>query len=644
MCGIVGCLRRGAAIDRGSFSVMRDALAHRGPDDAGTWISPSNSVALGSRRLAIQDLSPRGHQPMQDATGSLTVAFNGEIYNFVELRDELEDFYAFRSRTDTEVLLAAYARWGPSFLQRLNGMFAFAIWDEKEQRLFAARDRFGEKPFYYFRRPDLFLFASEMKSILASGFVPAEPNLQSVYRFLAYRETDASEQTLFKDILSLPAGHALVYCPARDLCKIWKYWDLDPAAEVRYSSDRAYSERLRELLSDSVNIRLRSDVAVGSCLSGGIDSSTIVSLAAARRKGDRQCTFSARFEDPAVDEGGYIRSVTERCSTPNYTVYPNPRQMVEELSTFAWHQEHPFAGPSIYAQWCVMRLAYDRGVTVLLDGQGGDELLGGYLASAGAHYKDLFSRFAWGTLAKTAASQVRQSGLKSLASFLTPQFPASIQRMARALSEPLSLNADFMSVAYAPPTRRRSGFSSALHDELYQQLWCSMLPKLLRFADRSSMAFSREVRLPFLDHRVVEFLFAIPETQKIRGSMTKFVLRNAMRGLVPDNILQRTDKKGFETPQAAWLSGPLRPWAESVFHSRAFRERGWIDQRSALEVWRRFVASPGRYHSLLFRWLSLEIWAELFLKPTSSLARVCANEAPSNAGFISTKPVLAQER
>src|SRR5215472_4432440 len=512
---------------------------------------------------------------MHDESGTLTVAFNGEIYNCIELRRELRSFYRFRSQTDTEVILAAYCHWGPDFVQRLNGMFAFAIWDTRQKLLFAARDRFGEKPFYYYRRPSLLLFASEIKGLLASGMVEAEANPEAIYRFLAYRETDEADGTFFKDIVALPPAHTLLYSPREDKLIVRRYWDLDPTAEIRFGTEAAYAEELLDLLQQSVKIRLRSDVAVGSCLSVGLDSPAIVSLVAAERKGDRQCAFSARFREHAFDEGDFIRPVAQQFSVSNFGVYPDPLRLVEEAERLAWHQEHPFVGPSIYAQWCVMRLAADCGVTVLLDGQGADESLAGYLVSQGSHYRDLFSQLRWITLLKSASTQVQRAGLRSLPALLLPERPSIFGPLA--LSEPLPLHPEFVSLACCPPSRTKARFKSALHNELYQQLRCSMLQKLLRFADRSSKAFSREVRLPYLDHRVVEYLFAIPEAQKICGATTKFVLRNAVRGRLPDAVTNRVDKKGFETPQSAWLRGPLRVWA-SVFSDpiRFVKEVGWI--------------------------------------------------------------------
>lgn len=614
MCGIIGSVRRGACLDERIALTMRDTLEHRGPDDAGLWQSHANGVTLGSRRLAILDLSSRGHQPMHDAGGTLTIAFNGEIYNCVELRRELQSFYSFRSHTDTEVLLAGYSHWGPDFVHRLNGMFAFAIWDSRQKILFAARDRFGEKPFYYHRAPSLLLFASEIKAILASGMVAAEPNPPALFRFLAYRETDESEVTFFKNIVALPPAHTLHYSPAEDMLLVRRYWDLDPAAETRHSNDTQYAEHLLDLLHQSVRIRLRSDVPVGSCLSGGLDSSAIVSLVAAEVKGGRQSTFSARFPERAVDEGEFIQPVAQEFSVTNHGVYPDPQKLMEEAGNLAWHQEHPFVGPSIYAQWCVMRLAAEHGVTVLLDGQGADESLAGYLSSQSYHYKDLWNQLRWASLAKSLWNHAVHGGPSSLAGLLLPQVVSPRGILPPSLLEPLSLSGDFTKLAASPATLAPAKFKSALHNELYQQLCCTMLPKLLRFADRSSMAFSREVRLPYLDHRVVEFLFAIPENQKIRGTTTKYILRQAMRGRLPAKVLGRRDKKGFETPQAGWLCGPLRNWAAEILGSQSFRERGWIDSSAALKVWNRFLVSPKRNQSIIFRWISLELWARTFLK------------------------------
>src|ERR1700730_18637674 len=495
MCGIVGCIGPSGLLEREVFLSMRDSLAHRGPDDAGYWDSPAEGVQMGSRRLAILDLSPRAHQPMQDSTGNLTIVFNGEIYNFLELRKELRTSYRFRTWSDTEVLLAAYLRWGTDCVEHLNGMFAFAIWDRNRQQLFGARDRFGEKPFYYFRTRHAFLFSSEIKALLASKLLPPEANPSVIYRYLAYRETDATHECLLKNVFSLLAAHAFLYSPAQDMLKTWQYWDIDSDAQIRFADDQAYADRLLELLTDSVRIRLRSDVPVGSSLSGGIDSSSIVGLVASQINGNRQATFSARFHDPAVDEGRHIQLVADRYAIEGHCIYPDPQELLREIDSFVWHQEHPYAGMSIYAQWCVMKLAKQQDVTVLLDGQGGDESLAGYGQFYGSYYRDLLRQFRWGTLLKAMTAHVRSLGPANLGSVLVPQLPDSIHLPLVRASESLSFPGEFERNWRSLPSQIGRRFRSSLHQHLYQQLRCSMLPKLLRFADRSSMAFSREVRL-----------------------------------------------------------------------------------------------------------------------------------------------------
>ena len=418
-------------------------------------------------------------------------------------------------------------------------MFAFAIWDAKHKQLFAARDRFGEKPFYYFRRRDTFLFASEMKALFASGLVPTEPNLGAIYRYLAYTETDVSAETFFRDVAALEPAHALL----------------------------------------------------------------------SQRNDDRQVTFSAGSDDPALDQGSYIRSVSQHFSTNNVDVCPDPLRLVDEVDSFVRHQEHPSLCGSVYAQWCVMRQARDSDVAVLLDSQGGDEHLAGYRHTRGAYFRDLLSHSRWREFKKSAAAYLRQSGPGSFASVLVPHLPQAVRQVIHSVSASLSIHDDFARSALSPPTAVPTRFASSVHNELYRQLRSSMLPKLLRFADRSSMAFSREVRRPFLDHRIAEYLFAVPETLKINGTTAKVILRQAAQGRIPDKVLHRNDKKEFEVPEGAWLLGPLRRWAEGILNSPELRQRGWIDPSMAQQVWKQFLNRPARYHSLIFRWLSLETWA-----------------------------------
>lgn len=615
MCGIVGCISRVPVLPLAPFLEMRDTLSHRGPDDAGIWRSAGGSVMLGSRRLAILDLSPNGHQPMLDEKGSVAIIFNGEIYNYAELAEELKTKgYRFRSLSDTEVLLKAYDAWGTGCLDRLNGMFAFAIWDETRQELFAARDRFGEKPFYYYHDSDraILLFASEIKALLASRLVNSQPNGNAIFRYLAHYEIDAGADTLFHGIMALPPAHALLYVRPGETLRIWRYWDLDSEAEVRLSNDQAYAERLRELLTDAVRIRLRSDVPVGSSLSGGLDSSTIVSLIARERVGSVQKTFSARFHDPRIDEGRYIRSVVEGMGVDSHSVYPDPSRLPEEMDALTWHQDHPFYGSSVYAQWVVMRLARDQGVTVLLDGQGADETLAGYHSYFGPHYRDLLKGLHWAKLINSVYCYVREHGSRNLPNIVSELLPYPLRLSLKRFFRPLGIRPEFARQWRGGPARTSHKFKSDLQEDLYLTL-TRTLPALLRYADRNSMAFSREVRLPFLDHRVVEFIFAAPADQKIRGTSTKVILRAAMRGIVPEETRIRKDKIGFATPECSWLRGPLQLWAGEILNSSAFRDRSWVEPNVVRRVWREFLSGRDGLHTVIWRLLSLEMWARIFL-------------------------------
>ncbi len=440
---------------------MREALHHRGPDDGGTWNSASdepsptasNSHALlGNRRLAILDLSPAGHQPMVDPDSGLVIAYNGEIYNYAELAEELASHGAkFRSRGDTEVLLKAYATWGRGCLQHLNGMFAFAIWDPRKREVFCARDRFGEKPFYYYRGNDFLAFASEIKSLVAGRFFTPEPDPAAIYGYLANREMDSTAETLFKNIFSLPAAHALEYSAGTGSLKIWKYWDIDPAKETRLPTDEDYALRFLELLTDSVRIRLRSDVPLGSSLSGGLDSSTVVGLIARLGAAQGQATFSARFADPRFDEGRYIEKVVAHARAAAHEVYPDPTRIAEEIETLTWHQDHPFYSSSIYAQWCVMRLAREAGVTVLLDGQGADETLAGYHEFFSATYRQQLKDLKILQAASSVRRYTADHGTAALSLIFRSLLPAPIKSAATRLARPRAIPREFAARYSRPP-------------------------------------------------------------------------------------------------------------------------------------------------------------------------------------------------
>ncbi len=618
MCGIVGYIGPEPFLTAERFVFMRDIIKHRGPDDAGFWESTDGSVKLGNRRLAILDLSSAGRQPMVDEVHGVVITYNGEIYNYKELRAELEGYgYRFRSNSDTEVLLAAYQKWGQNCLCNLNGMFAFALWDAKKQYLFAARDRFGEKPFYYHYNPKhgFLLFASEIKALLASDLISALPNDKAIYRYLAHREIDVGADTLFEGIVALPPSHALGYSMTQGKLTIWRYWDLAPDARIRLPNDTDYAERFLELLTNAVRIRLRSDVPVGSSLSGGLDSSTIVCLTAREMKGGIQKVFTARFRDPRFDEGKYVDRVIRWSNVEGFMVYPDPTHLPDEIQDVIWHQEQPFFSTSVYAQWNVMRLAKEKGVTVLLDGQGGDETLGGYHTYFGPYFWDMLLSGHWGTLAKNVYRYLREQGLRDLPVIFYSFLPNWLREPLRRLVRPLGISSELTNRVrdQSESSYQHPIYKYSLRNALYESLTRTVLPALLRYADRNSMAFSREVRLPFLDHRLVEFLFAIPVDQIIRQTTTKFILRNATVGVLPEEIRLRKDKLGFAPPEALWMRGPLRTWLGDTLRSTRFRQRGWLDSKIVDRVIQGFFEGRDVWHSLVWRWVCLEIWAQTYL-------------------------------
>lgn len=617
MCGIVGVVGPTGVISRSGLLAMRDSIVHRGPDDAGIWESPTDVALLGSRRLSILDLTPSGHQPMESESGDLVIAFNGEIYNYLELRRELlQHGCHFRSHSDTEVLLKSYEVWGQKCLSQLNGMFAFAIWNERRRELFAARDRFGEKPFYFYQDSDqnLFAFASEIKALIAGGFFSPSPDHSAIYGYLVHREMDAGAETLFGNVQSLPAAHALSYSYQTSSLKTWRYWDLDPENEIRLSNPQQYADRFLGILSDSVGIRLRSDVPVGSSLSGGLDSSTIVGLIAKSESTTSQECFSARFQDPKFDEGKYIDEMSSWARIRSNVTYPDAAEIPEEIERLTWYQDAPFYSTSIYAQWCVMRLAKERGVTVLLDGQGGDEVLAGYHEYFAAYYLQLLKSLRLPKAISEMRHYMADHGPGFVPQMAATVMPSGLRSAAKEWMSPRGLRPDFKKKWGRPPARAKRKYRNELHQSLYVTLTQTILPQLLRYADRNSMAFSREVRLPFLDHRLVEFLYAIPADQKIQGTQTKVILRNAIPGIVPEAIRQRRDKLGFAPPEVGWLRGPLSNWIKELFGSPQFRAREWWEPSIVDSVTRRFMQGEDKLHSAIWRWASLEIWARACLQ------------------------------
>lgn len=541
MCGIAGVFLPQKENKLNVVKCMTDALIHRGPDGEGHWNSQSAGVTLGHRRLAILDLTENAKQPMH-FNNRYTIVFNGEIYNYVEIRKQLvKEGYNFKSNSDTEVILALYDKKKEDCLADLEGMFAFALWDEEQQSLFCARDRFGEKPFfYYFDRDKGFYFASEMKALWAVG-IPREPNVNLLHLFLesgvCLHPTDQTK-TFYNGIKQLDSGQYLKISSNSFTPIVKKYYSLDNLEINRDISFDEAKDKFRALFSESINRRLRSDVAIGSSLSGGIDSSSIVLMInSMKAQNSIQKTFSARFSNFKKDEGEFIKEVISKSNDIlSHEVWPNGDDFNNSLDKIIFHQEEPFGSASIFAQWKVLELAKKCGVTVMLDGQGADEHLAGYL-----HYYNVYLSQLYQNDYNTFLQEVENYRIRR--NIIHPLHPdrQTIKHKLGRIKRKISKNTISIN-------------NSNLSNTLKNDLMVTGLKELLRYADRNSMAHSVEVRLPYLDHNLVEFVVQMPDNYKLNQAWTKLLLRKSMEDILPPKITWRVDKIAYETPQNNWLS------------------------------------------------------------------------------------------
>jgi asparagine synthase (glutamine-hydrolysing) len=562
MCAIAGILSTtGERIAEAHVKKMTDAMLHRGPDGEGFWNNEKGDVVLGHRRLAIIDLTTNAAQPMQ-YLNRYTIVHNGEVYNYIELKEFLKSQgYSFSTTSDTEVILAAYDFWKQDCLKYFDGMFAFAIWDEKEQQFFAARDRFGEKPFYYYEASGYLFFASEMKGLWATGIPKTvDEKMLLNYLTLGYVQNDNDKkQTFFTSIYSLPPAHFILYQPFSQKLLIKKYWRLDKEIKAVIGFDEAV-EKFTSLFTASVTKRLRSDVSVGTSLSGGLDSSSIVSTIKKINTGDLK-TFSAVFPGFEKDESLYINLLADNLNLQNFKTQPTADTLIADFEKLSYYQEEPFLSSSIYAQYKVFELAKEQDITVLLDGQGADEILGGYQKYIHWYLQEVLSRHKLSTLQKEKKAMRRNMvpfswGFKNyFAAFLPMHAAMHLEKKTyQKTIHHSDINSDFLR---AQRGREWEGIHkpvvSKLNDILHFNTIESGLDELLRYADRNSMAHGREVRLPFLDHKLVEFIFSLPANFKIHEGWTKWMLRNAMDKKLPHEIVWRKDKVGYEPPQQQWM-------------------------------------------------------------------------------------------
>jgi asparagine synthase (glutamine-hydrolysing) len=651
MCGIAGIVTADGLRDeeRARLPRMRDVIAHRGPDEAGAWFDAF--AALGHRRLSIVDLAS-GSQPLANEDGTIQIVFNGEIYNHADLRPELEAAgHRYHTRCDTEAIVHAYEEWGDDCVHRFRGMFAFALWDAPRRRLLLARDRLGIKPLYWTIRDNRLIFGSEIKAILASGLVQPQANESGLPELLGTRYL-SGEETLFKGIHKLLPGHLLVYEQRRVTTR--QYWDvpIGAAAATPAPTGREWVSRFRALLEESVRLRLMSDVPLGLFLSGGLDSSAIAALMA--RMIDRPLqTFSVAFDEHAFSELTWAREVAQAIGADAHEVVIGADQFFDALPRLVWHEDEPIAHPSSVPLYFVSALAREH-VTVVLTGEGSDELLAGY----GKYPRALLNWRAGGIYARVMPDTAR----RWLAERVIPALPGRAAHYARRSFlgvEHTPEAAFFDNFAAVPLARQRELFdgrlrANATREKAYSssRAWLdrpqqgplldrmlyadikTYLVELLMKQDQMSMAASIESRVPFLDHKLVEFVATMPTEWKLSGFTTKRVLREAAKDLLPESILRRP-KMGFPVPFGIWSRGPWRGVVRDVLLDRRARERGLFDSVQVTRLLDDHAAGRTDGGDMLWSLLNLELWYRTWIDgdgvqhlaaPSSATATPAARE------------------
>jgi asparagine synthase (glutamine-hydrolysing) len=661
MCGIAALIAHSPKELGALIGAMTTVIRHRGPDDEGVVLfdaadlapsafggpdtpdgvyaskhrfspaRPLNNIqkqssfaAIGSRRLAIVDLSASGHQPMSDPEGRYWLTYNGEIYNHLELRAELESLgHRFISHADTEVLLHAYREWGEQSLQRFNGMFAFVLFDRVARRLFAARDRFGVKPLYYWTSPEgVVAFASEIKQFSVLPGWRAVLNGQRAYDFINWGLFDHTSETMFRGVEQLRGGE-YVSAALDDLrhgVRPQRWYTLAPAQVPGKTPAEAY----RALLEDSVRLRLRADVPVGSCLSGGLDSSAIVCIAnrELRAAGAEalQNTFSARSTDPRVDEGRFIDAVVKATAVRNFQISPPPASLFDALPDITWHQDEPFGSTSIYAQWHVFKLAARHGVKVMLDGQGADEQVAGYLHFYSARFSGLLRQLRFvqligemTTVRRTLRLPLRQLLAYATSSLLPETLRQPLRRlMARpSATAPAWLDVSRLGAQPSDPFVSLGAKASSVRELSSSQILRTSLPMLLHWEDRDSMAHSVEARVPFLDYRLVELALSLPDDAKMSDGVTKRVLRDAMQGVIPEAVRVRRDKIGFATAEENWLRRERPHDFRAALRSAIDASQGVL-RPAAMGVLEDVIQGRRAFSFLPWRMISFGAWMKRF--------------------------------
>lgn len=624
MCGIAGYIEKGNRnASEEKIKLMTDAIKHRGPDAEGQCVK--DNVGLGHRRLAIIDLDVSSNQPMLSHDGRFVISFNGEIYNYIELRAELEKQGAvFQTNSDTEVIMEAYRYYGEKCFNRFNGMWAFAILDTDEKKIIMSRDRFGIKPFYILDREDVFAFASEVKAILAAFPEENKPDINSIYRYIAgTANANVDDKCYYENIRIFPPAQYMIYELETNEYQYETYWQVDEKEFYdKWIQGRNPIKTFRELFEDSIRLRLRADVEVGACLSGGLDSSAIVGCAS-KKFHKRMHTFSSVYEDKECNEEEYIRSVNEKWGTKAHYIKPDDYEehFSDYVKEIIYYHDGPPRGASMYSQYMVMKGVHEH-VKVVLDGQGADELFAGYIPYYSYYLEDLLQKgglrnrlkairtltvmnMEWPDFIGAVSTdivialvvvknsvkfqnkeRIKSEQVQRMQKIFTPEFLAQVNDVYRPISIPCS---------------------SKLNTKLCEDTLNRSIPALLHNEDSNSMTFSIESRVPFLDYRIVEFAIALDGSYKIKNQWTKWIIRKACRRYLPGKVAKRKNKMGFPAPFSRWLrEGKSKEEIKKVIYS--FAERKIVPRETIENLYTSHMSGKRDESAVLFKYYSMELW------------------------------------
>lgn len=628
MCGIAGYIDKTGKYrpEKKMVKKMTDAIIHRGPDAEGQWID--EYIALGHRRLSIIDLEAKSNQPLVSHDGKYVITFNGEIYNYIELKSELVSKGAvFRTDSDTEVVIEAYRAYGEECFNQFNGMWSLALYDMEEQKVILSRDRFGIKPAYTVDNEDVFVFASEIKAILAAFPEENIPNEACIYRYLSQSvNEDTDEQCFYKNIKIFPAAHYMIYDLQNHTREYKSYWEVNEQLFYeKWIQEKKPVKTFRKLFESAVELRLRADVEVGACLSGGLDSSAIVGCAS-KKFGKKMHTFSSVYTDKECNEESYIRKVNERWDTIPHYIKPDDYEenFTKYIEDLTYHHDQPTGGASLYSQYMVMKEVQGK-VKVILDGQGADELFAGYIPYYSYYIDDLLSRNTFRAKCKaikmlviikkewpdvigavSTDTIVRLVGLKNSFLFQNEKKikDLKIKRSVQMFTD------DFMDKVHDNYQKKEIQCSSNLNTRLCNDVLNKSIPALLHNEDGNSMAFSIESRVPFLDYRIVEFAIALDGKYKISNQWTKWIIRKACRDYLPKEVAKRKNKMGFPAPFARWLrEGRSRDELKRIIYG--FGERNIVPKETIDQLYRAHVDGEADYSDILFRIYNIELWYKM---------------------------------